>query len=201
MNFIFQLAVLIISVIAHEVAHGAVAYYFGDPTAKNDGRLTLNPIKHIDIFGSIVLPGILALSGSGFVVGWAKPVPYNPYNLKNRRIGELCVSVAGVAVNFLLALFFGLVLRFGLSLGLTISAYEIVTYIVIINLSLMVFNLIPIPPLDGSKILRNLLPYRYEQSIIALERYGIWALILFIVFLGPLVGTAVSLLFRLIVGI
>ena len=104
-NFIFQIAVLIISVMAHEIAHGAVAYYFGDPTAKNQGRLTLNPLKHIDMFGSIVLPVLLFFTThGGFLFGWAKPVPYNPYNLRNRRLGEFCVSVAGIITNFLIAL-------------------------------------------------------------------------------------------------
>jgi len=201
MVFIFQLAILIVSVMAHEVAHGAVAYYFGDPTAKNLGRLTLNPAKHIDPFGSIILPAILALTGSSFIIGWAKPVPYNPYNLRNRKVGEFCVAIAGVIVNFLIALFFGLVLRFSLELGLTFAVQEIITYIVLINLVLMIFNLVPIPPLDGSKILIAFLPYRHEQSILSLEKYGIFIVIAFVIFFGSFIGFLVSWLFRLIVGI
>jgi Zn-dependent protease len=200
-NFIFQLAILIVSVMAHEVAHGAAAYYFGDPTAKNLGRLTLNPIKHIDLFGSIILPFILALSGSGIIVGWAKPVPYNPYNLRNRRLGEFSVAIAGIIVNFLIALFFGLILRFSFDLGLSVSVQEIVTYIVLINLVLMIFNLVPIPPLDGSKILISVLPYRYEAFLRSFERSGIFILIAFIVFLGFYINVPVFWLFHLIVGI
>jgi Zn-dependent protease len=199
MDFIFQLAILIISVIAHEVAHGAMAYYFGDPTAKNLGRLTLNPVKHIDLFGSIILPLILFFSGTGFIVGWAKPVPYNPYNLRNRKVGEFWVSIAGVIVNLLIALFFGLALRFSLELGLSQAVQAIFTYIVAINLVLMVFNLVPIPPLDGSKILMAILPYRFENSIRAVEQYGIYILIIFIVFFSWIVGDMVNWLFHLIV--
>src|SRR3989304_8550767 len=102
-DFIFQIAILIVSIIAHEIAHGATAYLFGDPTAKNQGRLTLNPLKHIDIFGSIVLPFLLYITSAGFLIGWAKPVPYNPYNLRNRRLGEFCVSIAGITTNFIIA--------------------------------------------------------------------------------------------------
>lgn len=201
MDFIFQLAVLLISVVAHEVAHGAMAYYFGDPTAKNLGRLTLNPLKHLDIFGSIILPLILIVTNSGFVMGWAKPVPYNPYNLRNRRVGEIAVALAGVTVNFLIALFFGMILRFGFALDLPSSAQEIISYVVLINLVLMVFNLVPLPPLDGSKILLAFLPYRYERSIMALEQYGIFLVIAFVIFLGPVINFLVLSLFRLIVGI
>ena len=199
-NFIFQLAILIISVMAHEVAHGAMAYYFGDPTAKNLGRLTLNPLKHIDFLGSIILPLFLIISGAGFIVGWAKPVPYNPYNLRNRKVGEFCVAIAGVVVNFLLALFFGLFLRFSFNLGLAVATQNIIGYIVLINLVLTIFNLVPIPPLDGSKILLSFLPLRYEQSIRSIEKYGIFILIAFIIFLSPVISIVVEWLFRLIVG-
>lgn len=198
-NIIFQIAILIVSVMAHEVAHGATAYFFGDPTAKNQGRLTLNPIKHIDLFGSIILPLVLAISGSGFILGWAKPVPYNPYNLRNRRWGEFFVSIAGIIVNLLIALFFALILNFRQSLGLSAPAQELMLYIIFLNLVLMVFNLVPIPPLDGSKILMAFLPYQYERFVISLERYGIFVLIIFIVFFGWIVSDIVSWLFNLIV--
>ena len=200
MEFVFKLAILIISVVAHEVAHGAMAYYFGDPTAKNQDRLTMNPIKHLDLFGSIILPVVLFLSGTNFLVGWAKPVPYNPYNLRNRRVGEICVSLAGVIVNFLIALFFGLILRFSESLGLSLPVQEIISYIVFINLVLMIFNLVPLPPLDGSKILLALIPYRYESIIRSIESYGIFVLIVFIVFFSAYLIIPVAWLFGLIVG-
>jgi Zn-dependent protease len=198
-NLIFQLAILIMSVVAHEVAHGATAYYFGDPTARDLGRLTLNPIKHLDIFGSVVLPALLIISNAGFIVGWAKPVPYNPYNLNHRRLGEFCVSIAGVVVNFIIALFFSLVIRFGPEMGLSQSALDLSAYIVWINLVLMIFNLMPIPPLDGSKILLSVLPYRYEHIARSFERYGIFALIIFIIFFGQLVSLIVSWLFNILV--
>lgn len=185
---------------AHEVAHGAAAYYFGDPTAKNQGRLTMNPLKHIDLFGSIILPLVLAFSGTGIIVGWAKPVPYNPYNLRNRKLGEFCVAIAGVVVNFLLALVFGLMLRFSSSLGLSLPAQEIITYIVLINLVLTIFNLVPIPPLDGSKILMSFLPYRYERYIFAAERYGIYLLLAFIIFFSWIINFVVVFFFRQLVG-
>jgi Zn-dependent protease len=188
------------SVIAHEVAHGAMAYYFGDSTAKNQGCLTLNPLKHIDILGSIIVPLLLFISNAGFMVGWAKPVPYNPYNLRNRKVGEFCVAIAGVVVNFIIALFFGLILRFSFNFGLSNPAQEIISYIVLINLVLMIFNLVPIPPLDGSKILLSALPDRYEASIRNIERYGLYILIIFILFFSSYVGFAVEWLFRLIVG-
>ena len=130
-NFIFQIAVLIISVMAHEIAHGAVAYYFGDPTAKNQGRLTLNPLKHIDMFGSIFLPLILYITNSGFLFGWAKPVPYNPYNLRNRRLGEFCVSIAGIVTNFLIAIAFAIFIRFALVWGFSQPTIDLIAYIIL----------------------------------------------------------------------
>ena len=198
-NFIFQIAVLIISVMAHEIAHGAVAYYFGDPTAKNQGRLTLNPLKHIDMFGSIFLPLILYITNSGFLFGWAKPVPYNPYNLRNRRLGEFCVSIAGIVTNFLIAIAFAIFIRFALVWGFSQPTIDLIAYIILLNITLGVFNLFPIPPLDGSKILFSLVPYRYERQLMALEKYGIYILIILIVFFGWIIGDIVSWVFRLIV--
>ena len=198
-NFIFQIAVLIISVMAHEIAHGAVAYYFGDPTAKNQGRLTLNPLKHIDMFGSIFLPLILYITNSGFLFGWAKPVPYNPYNLRNRRLGEFCVSIAGILTNFLIAIAFAIFIRFALVWGFSQPTIDLIAYIILLNITLGVFNLFPIPPLDGSKILFSLVPYRYERQLMALEKYGIYILIILIVFFGWIIGDIVSWVFRLIV--
>jgi Zn-dependent protease len=198
-DIIFRIAILIMSVVIHEVAHGAMAYYFGDPTAKNLGRLTLNPIKHLDPFGSVILPVLLAMTGSGFIVGWAKPVPYNPYNLRNRRVGEIAVALAGVVTNFIIALVFALLLRFGAPLGLPESAITMIGYIVMINLVLFVFNLVPIPPLDGSKILLAFFPYRYERVAAAIESYGIWALLIFIIFFSWIVSYVVEWLFWLLV--
>ncbi len=198
-NFIFQIVILIISVMAHEVAHGATAYAFGDPTAKNQGRLTLNPLKHIDLFGSIILPFILFITHSGFIFGWAKPVPYNPYNLKNRRLGEFCVSIAGILTNFLIAIIFAFIIRFAVTLNFSEATITLLAYIILLNITLGVFNLVPVPPLDGSKILFTLAPRYFEKYLITLEKYGIYLVIIFIVFFGWIIGDIVSWLFQLIV--
>jgi Zn-dependent protease len=198
-NFIFQIAVLIISVMAHEIAHGAVAYYFGDPTAKNQGRLTLNPLKHIDMFGSIILPVLLYITNSGFIFGWAKPVPYNPYNLRNRRLGEFCVSIAGIITNFLIAIAFAIFIRFAVAWNLSEPVIYLIAYIIMLNITLGVFNLFPIPPLDGSKILFSLIPYKYESQLRNLEKYGLYILIILVVFFSWIIGDIVNWIFHLIV--
>jgi len=149
---------LILSIVLHEVAHGYAANWLGDPTARLSGRLTANPLVHIDILGSIIVPGLLFLSHAGFLFGWAKPVPYNPYNLSNQRWGEAIVSAAGPATNLLLAIIFALIIRAGDIINLSDSALQLAGYIVFINILLACFNLIPVPPLDGSKILLGLLP-------------------------------------------
>lgn len=198
-NFIFQIAILIISVMAHEIAHGVTAYYFGDPTAKNHGRLTLNPLKHIDMFGSIILPFLMYLFNVGFIFGWAKPVPYNPYNLRPRRLGEFCVSISGIVTNFLIAIIFGLVIKFAIVLNLSQPVMDLLVYIILLNITLGVFNLIPMPPLDGSKILFALVPYRYEHYLMVLEKYGFLFLVIFIVFFGDLIAKAVFALMKLMI--
>ncbi len=162
-DILIFLAILIFSVVLHEIAHGYMALYFGDPTARLAGRLTLNPRSHIDPMGSLVVPGLLLLgSGGGFAFGWAKPVPYNPYNLSNFKWGTIAVGLAGVAVNFLLALIFGLLIRFSLGTDLFSPDFIKVLFMVMqVNIILGVFNLIPIPPLDGSKVLFALLPQKW----------------------------------------
>lgn len=193
MEMLFMIAILIMSVVLHEVSHGYAAYYMGDPTAKYAGRLTLNPIHHLDLFGSFLLP-LLTYLTAGFVIGYAKPVPYNPYNLKNQKWGPAIVGVAGPAANLFLVLFFGLLIRLGVVL-------PIFPYIVLINLVLMVFNLLPIPPLDGSKVLFAVLPYEWKEAQDVLERYGFFILLFFIFFIGGrLIWPVVSWLFLLITG-
>ncbi|MFZ2523153.1 MAG: site-2 protease family protein, partial [Minisyncoccia bacterium] len=135
---IFPIIIFIFSVIIHEVSHGYAAYMQGDKTAKYAGRLTLNPIPHVDLMGSIILPGLLILSGSPMVIGWAKPVPFNPYNLRNQKWGEALVALAGPLSNISIAFIFGLLIR----LGLFASLIEPFSYIVFINLVLAVFNLV-----------------------------------------------------------
>lgn len=197
MDTIFQIAALIMSVVVHEVSHGYAARALGDSTAEYAGRLTLNPVKHIDLWGSIIIPIILVLTKAGFIIGWAKPVPVNPYNLRNPRYGEAIVAAAGPASNLALAVIFGLLIRFGL---IPVSVFPVVVAIVVINLVLAVFNLVPIPPLDGSKILFAVLPPRFFHIRESLERYGLIFALIFVIFLWQFVSPAVEWLFRLIVG-
>ena len=154
-TIIFFLIVLIFSIVIHEVAHGSVANLLGDPTAKYAGRLTLNPIKHLDLFGSVLVPLFLIILRSPVLFGWAKPVPINPYNFKDPKWDGAKVAVAGPGANILVALIFGLAIRF---FPLPASILTIFSIIVILNLILAIFNLVPIPPLDGSHILFTFLP-------------------------------------------
>jgi len=163
--FIFQLVVLIFSVMIHEVAHGFVAEKLGDPTARLAGRLTLNPLKHLDPFGSVILPLILSIpllfGGSAFIFGWAKPVPYNPYNLKDPEKGGAVVAAAGPLSNILLAAIFGGLIRLFIGFGFgSLTLVALLSVIVSINLLLAIFNLLPIPPIDGSKVITFFLPHR-----------------------------------------
>lgn len=198
---IFQIAILLMSVVIHEVSHGAMANYLGDPTAKYAGRLTLNPIKHLDFWGSFIVPLFMVIA-FGFAFGWAKPVPYNPYNLRNQKWGPALVAGAGPASNLIIALVFGLTLRFA---PLTQSIYaqnlaQIFVFIVILNLLLGIFNLIPIPPLDGSKILFAILPAKYQQFAHQMERYGLILVLFFVFFLFRYILPVIFYLFKLIVG-
>lgn len=151
---IFYLIVLIFSIVIHELAHGYAALYYGDTTAKDAGRLTLNPIKHIDLVGSIVVPVFLFMIGSPYMVGWAKPVPYNPNNLRNEKLGTRAVAFAGIAANLTIVLIFTLLIRYGGSFMST-QMIQMSALIVLVNLVLALFNILPIPPLDGSKILAS----------------------------------------------
>jgi len=198
---IFYIIVLIISVVLHEVAHGFVAEYWGDNTARYAGRLTLNPIKHLEFVGSILLPAVLVLTNAPFLLGWAKPVPYNPNNLRNYKWGTVAVASAGVLVNLFIAVFFGLIIRFTIDMGFPPAFYTIISTITITNLVLFIFNLIPIPPLDGSKILFALLPVSFAPLIEALEQYSIFVLILFVAFFSSIIYPILSFFFSLITGL
>ncbi|KPJ54901.1 hypothetical protein AMJ47_02400 [Parcubacteria bacterium DG_72] len=180
---IFSLIVLLFSVVIHEVAHGSVALYLGDPTAKYAKRLTLNPLKHLDLFGSIILPILMLIFtfGRGPIFGWAKPVPINPNNLKDKRWGELKVSLAGPAINIIVGVLFALPIRF---FNLPGSLFLFFSIVSIYNFLLAIFNLIPIPPLDGSHILFSFLPFKYSRLKMALSQYGLFILIFFIFFGG-----------------
>jgi len=180
-NMIFYIAILVMSIVIHEVAHGFMAEYFGDKTARFAGRLTLNPIKHL--------------------LGWAKPVPYNPDNLSNRKWGTMWVAVAGVLANFSLALIFGIIIRFTYDMALPSGFYFITSVIVVINLALGIFNLIPIPPLDGSKILFSLLPESATNFINTYEQYSLVILLVFIVFFSNSLSPILGSLFKLFTGL
>jgi Zn-dependent protease len=197
LTIIITIIVLIMSVVIHELSHGYMADILGDPTPRLQGRLTLNPLKHLDMFGSVLVPIITSLSG--FTFGWAKPVEWNPYNVKNKRIGELLISIAGPGSNILIALVFGLIIRFAGD-SLSASFISISLYIVVINIVLAVFNLIPLPPLDGSKILFSLLPLRYNWIREMLETYSIFFFLLLVFFVWRFVEPIVPLILKAIVG-
>ena len=201
---IFQLIVLLFSVVIHEVSHGVVAERLGDPTARLAGRLTLNPIKHLDLFGSFLLPlSLYFISGGGFIFGWAKPVPYNPLNLKNPEKGGGLIAAAGPLSNFALAIIFGFLFRFlnffPFEENLLISLGQFFSVIILVNVMLGIFNLMPIPPLDGSKILFALLPRGASQIRMFLERYGIFLLLLFIFFGFRLITPIVFAIYGLLI--
>ena len=207
MEFLIAIALVIFSIILHEVAHGYVANWLGDPTARLSGRLTLNPLPHIDPIGSVLIPGILALSGTPFLIGWAKPVPYNPYNLKNQRWGEALVSFAGPATNILIAIVFSIFFRLGLFTSPMLV--QIGFLVIIANLVLAIINLIPIPPLDGSKIVKSLLPAqaamaysRLESMTYALGPFGLIGILLLLLYVfSGAVSSLVFTVFTLLTGV
>ncbi len=202
---LFQLVVLIFSVMVHEVFHGAVAYKLGDPTAKRAGRLNLNPLKHLDPVGSVLLPLLLWIGGSSIMIGWAKPVPYNPFNLKDPKRGSILIGLAGPASNLALALVFAALVRIvgasivtpTVTMGFFLAALNIV---VLTNVVLAVFNLVPIPPLDGSKLLLALLPDRYMNVKIFLERYGLVLVLAFVFFGAGLIQPIIIGIYDFLVG-
>lgn len=197
---IVQIIILLFSVVIHEVAHGWMAYSEGDPTAKYAGRLTLNPLKHLDPIGSIIVPSLLILMGAR-AFGWAKPVPVNPYNFRDQKYGEAKVALAGPASNIVLALIFGLGLRFFPALLSIRGISDIFFYIVWINLLLAFFNLMPVPPLDGSHILFTFLGNRGREIKMILGQYGFIFLIFILFFFFQYIVLAVTWFTLLIVGI
>jgi len=201
MQILLMIPMLLFAVIAHEVAHGYVAWRCGDPTAKLAGRLTLNPLPHIDLFGTIVFPLVLLLTNAPFLIGWAKPVPVNPYNFRNPSRDHLLVSLAGVSTNMLLAvactMLLGIIVRISGSadgaLGIMLQ------YGIVINVILAVFNIMPIPPLDGSWVLYHLLPGSLAENYRRLFPYGF--IILIVLLMTGVLGRMIRPLYIMITQI
>ncbi|OGN17674.1 MAG: hypothetical protein A3C88_01455 [Candidatus Yanofskybacteria bacterium RIFCSPHIGHO2_02_FULL_50_12] len=199
---LFGLVVFIYSVVIHEVSHGLAARSLGDNTAESMGRLTLNPIKHLDLFGSVLLPLFLLFAGTPFVFGYAKPVPYNPLHLRDKKYGPIKVALAGPLSNISIALIFGLLLRFfPESLPVVGLLPQLLSIIVAINLVLAVFNLFPVPPLDGHWVLVTLLPARFHAFRILLYKYAIFWFLAFIILIYPVIYPVIPWLFRQITGL
>ena len=197
-NTIFSLIVLFFSIAFHEVSHGSVAYYLGDSTAKDSGRLTMNPLVHLDLFGSIILPFSLFLMGFP-IFGWAKPVPINPNNFKDQKWGSLKVAIAGPLSNLFIGIFFSLIVRFFI---LSETFFSFFTIIIIYNFALALFNLIPIPPLDGHYVLFSLLPSRFFKFKVALKQYSSLIIVLFLLFSGfHFVFRGAEILYVIIAGL
>lgn len=194
---LLSLAVFFLAVVIHEFAHGFCAYKLGDPTAKYAGRLTLNPLAHIDPIGTILLPAMLMLMRAPIIFGWAKPVPINFWNFKHKRIGMALTGLAGPAANFLLALLLTLLLKSGI---FPPNFNQILQLAIVLNLALCVFNLIPIPPLDGSRVLLGLLPQSLVPFFASMEQFGfvILFMLLWIGLTDYIVWPAVILLIRLL---
>lgn len=209
LSILVGIVILIFSIVLHEVAHGYAANWLGDPTARLAGRLTLNPLRHIDPLGSVFIPAVLVLTGSPILFGYAKPVPYNLYNLRAPRFGEAMVAGAGPFTNVLLAILSGLLVRFAPMWGASSAFVEVLSFAVYINIFLALFNLVPIPPLDGSKVLAALLPaslYRsYEGFRERVEAWG--SLFGFILIIGifyvfsPVFTRIVSFFYTLCTGL
>lgn len=191
-SIVYLLPVLLFSVIVHECAHGYVAEWWGDPTARMLGRLTLNPLPHIDPMGSILVPGLLLLSGSGVLFGWAKPVPVTPENFRDRRLGDITVSLAGPVSNILLALGMAVVLAVATAIsgtgGVSAPVLTLCYYGIMLNLVLAVFNLLPIPPLDGSHVVANLLPRPAAYAYQSMGQYGL-VIVFLLMFIPGLMST------------
>ncbi len=202
MEFLLVVPVLLFSVVAHEVAHAWQALREGDTTARDLGRITLNPLPHLDLMGSIIVPLVLFLLPGNFLFGWAKPVPVNPRNYRSYPAGDIRVSLAGIVANLCLVVLFAIGLALATALGaspgtgsLGTTLLTMMTYGVFINLILAYFNLIPIPPLDGSHVLQHLLPPKLSIRYREMGRYGITFLFITLVLFPSAFGIALSPVF------
>ncbi|MFA6095279.1 MAG: site-2 protease family protein [Candidatus Paceibacterota bacterium] len=202
-QFVFSLLVLLFSVVIHEVSHGYAALMQGDKTAEYAHRLTLNPLRHIDLVGTIILPAVSLMLPGSFLFGWAKPVPYNPYNLRNQRWGELWVALAGPLSNIVIAAIFGFFMRFYVvPSGLLMAPLGLMSAtIVIVNVTLAVFNMMPIPPLDGSKVLSALIPRSLLPVRTYFERFGFVGVLIFVIIIWQFIYPIIPWLFSAITGV
>ncbi|MDO8495923.1 MAG: site-2 protease family protein [bacterium] len=197
---VFYIVVILYSVTIHEVSHGLMANSLGDSTAKNLGRLSLNPLKHLDPFGSVLLPFFLYIT-TGFAFGYAKPVPYNPNNLNDKKYGPVKVAIAGPLSNLVLALLFGFSLRFMPDVFSTSLVPELFSRIVIMNLVLAVFNMFPVPPLDGHWLLMTFLPSRFNALKVYMYKNSFFIFPIFLIIFMFYVSPLIYWLFRLITGV
>ncbi len=198
---LFLYVIIVLSAVFHEYAHSWMAYRLGDMTAKNAGRLTLNPLVHLDLFGTVLMP-LFLLFTSGIFLGWAKPVPYNPFNLRDKKYGSLKVGIAGPSANLLIALVFGLFLRFFAGYFLTAGILspifvQFLGLIIYINIFLALFNLLPFPPLDGSKVFADLFPRQWQSF----NRIGFMGVFLAIFVAFFILSPIAQFIFRLITGV
>lgn len=191
--FVFKVIILLFSLVLHELAHGYMALFCGDKTAKYSGRLSLNPLKHLDPIGALI-PVVMLLSGSNFIFGWAKPVPVNYFAFKNGRVGEFLVSIAGVLTNYSMMIIGALLIRFHI-----IPFNDLSVYFIIINMALGTFNLLPIPPLDGSRVIASFLNDENRIKIFTIDSYGIF-LILGLSYFGIL-SKIMSPIYSFIIGV
>jgi len=205
LSIVIDLLVLLIAVILHEVAHGYVAFRFGDPTAKQEGRLSLSPLPHIDPIGSLILPALLIFSGSSFIIGWAKPVPVQARYFRNPLKDMMWVAAAGPLTNISIAVVSSVLLKLLVAAQLHVSlvgAYGVyfLQSSIVINLVLAVFNLVPVPPLDGSKIILPFLPLAWRLKYGHLERYGLLIVLLLVFFgvFGKVLGVLLPPLLRIL---
>lgn len=188
------------SVVLHEVSHGYTAAILGDPTAKYAGRLTLNPLKHLDPVGSLLIPIVSNMLG-GVTFGWAKPVPYNPYNLRGGKWGPAIVAAAGPLANLFLAVFMSLILHLQFfEFVRTPAVIPLMISAIGINIVLFVVNIIPVPPIDGSKILFSLVPYKYNYIVEFIEKYQLFFILIIVFYLDIIISPLFYFLYNILIG-